>query len=103
MDLLEIMERVGSRQTNKVKAYVEDALTEIAELIPERTTYLVYNIVAGQRFYDLPANYINLLGVYRHYATSNNRNQYVRIGSINNLDLHETGTTALSSTEIIII
>lgn len=104
MTLLEVMERVGSRQTNKIIAYVTDAMTEIAEILPEKTTYQTYNVVANQKLYSMPNNMIRLLGVYRKYDSNG---KYIRIGYVTNLDIFEnvSGSTAADSQaqEIVVI
>ena len=103
MTLLEIMERVGSRRPEYVKALVNDALEEIADLIPERTTGEFINVVADQRFYNLPTAAIRVLGVYARYDSDG---RYVRIPGVSNIIL-EKPTTATSSSvsdvEIIVV
>ena len=70
MTIQEIMERVGTKKANVVRAYVNDGLRELEGLIPENTTHVIYNISSGQKLYELPDNMVKILGVYRKYSTS---------------------------------
>jgi hypothetical protein len=90
------MERVGSRDSRKIIAYVKDALREVQHLIPEKTTHAKYNVVADQKTYALPANMISLLGVYRKYDDDG---KYIRIGHIQ----HKTLIDDLAEEEIIVL
>lgn len=102
MSLFEIMERVGSRQTNRVKAYIKAGLIEMQSIIPEKTTGQKYNVVSDQRLYSLPTNMIRLLDVYAKY---DDNGRYIRIPMINNMDIIEdaSSTAADSETDIIVV
>lgn len=102
MTILEIMERTGARDPGLVRAYVNDALQEVARIIPEKTTYLKYNVVSGTRFYTLPGNMEELLGVYRKYDS---QGRYKLIGRVLEINLEEPSTTvsASSSTDIVVV
>jgi len=105
--LLEVMERVGSKETNRVKAYLREAMTEIQTLIPETTTGSFVSVVADQRAYTLPAAMINLIGVYRKYDTDTDTSltKYIRIGEIHDLNLiqHDTSTAVSGPDDVIVI
>lgn len=102
LTILEIMERTGARDPGVVRAYVNDALQEIQRIIPDKTTYLKYNVVAGTRYYSLPSNMEELLTVYRKYDS---QGRYKQIGRVQNMNLEEPSTTvsATSSTDIVVI
>jgi hypothetical protein len=102
MTLQGLMERVGSRKANVIRAYVDDGLRELEGLIPERTTYQKYSIVADQMLYDYPTNMIRLLGVYRKWSTS--EDSYIRCGRVINLDLAQPlSSTATDNEQDIIV
>tara|TARA_R100000458_G_C8241825_1_gene220672 strand:- start:423 stop:701 length:279 start_codon:yes stop_codon:yes gene_type:complete len=63
MTVQEIMERVGSKDTSRVIAYIKDAINVIQSNYDENTATWKTNIVDGTRDYPLPANLIRLLSV----------------------------------------
>jgi len=89
MKVLEVMERLGIKETKKALVLIKEGLDEIQNLIPEKTTGELYNVVANQLLYSLPSNMIKLLGVYRKYETdtSTARVKYIRIGHVQHLDI----------------
>jgi len=104
LTLQEIMERVGSKQPNVIRAYVNDGLREIEGLIPEKTTYQMYNIVEGQKLYSMPNNMVTLLGVYRKYReNSTGTYSYILIPRVVNIDLTEPGSATAADAEVDII
>jgi len=106
MSLQEIMERVGSKEPSVIRAYVDDAFRELEGLIPEHTTYQMYNIVADQKLYAFPNNMVKILGVYRRYREdSSGTYSYIQIGRVANLNLTDAGsaTAADAETSIIVI
>ena len=63
MNILEIMERTGVRDTNLVIAYIRDAVNQMqsstdVEIATEKT-----NIVDGTRSYPVPVTMVGLLSV----------------------------------------
>jgi len=102
MTILEIMERTGAREPGLVRAYVNDALQEIQRIIPDKTTYSKYNVVANTRFYTLPANMEELLGVYRKYDS---QGRYIRIPRVADMVLEEpsSAVSAGDGQEIVVI
>lgn len=104
MNILEIMERTGARDFGVVKTLVNDALQEIQRIIPGRTTYTLVDVVAGTRFYTLPATMELLVDVKRKYDT---QGRYISIPRVVNVNLDEPATvaesTAISSTDIVVV
>jgi hypothetical protein len=63
MKMKELMERVGERRFNLVKAYAKDAITEIQQITKENMDSIKTDLVAGKSRYDLPPFMIRLGGV----------------------------------------
>ena len=63
MKVLEIMERVNSRDTNLVIAYIKDAIHQIQSSNEINTEVSKINIVKNIRDYDLPAGLISIKSV----------------------------------------
>jgi hypothetical protein len=97
MTILEIMERTGARDPNLVRAWINDALEDIQDLIPDKTTWQKINVVADTRFYTLPSDMIELLGVYRRFDS---QGRYIRIGRVQSLDIDEPTTSVSASTNV---
>lgn len=101
------MERVGDFDTGKIISYIADGLYEIGSIMPDKTSYATYSVVAGQRLYAMPNNCIKILGVYRKYNTDTDNSQitYIRIGRISHVDLidKQTSTAADNETDIVVI
>lgn len=97
--LLELMERVGSRDEKRILAYIREAFTEIEGLLPEKTTGEFYTVTADTRLYTLPSDMIQLLGVYRVYdsTASSGYKKYVLIPRVHNIDMLDVSTGASTS------
>ena len=63
MTMKELMERVGERRFNLVKAYVKDGIAEIEQITKENVDKLEADIVKDQKLYDIPPFMIKLLSV----------------------------------------
>ena len=63
MKILEVMERVNSRDTKLVLAYIKDAITQIQSSNEINTKVTKSNIVADTRDYDLPPGLIAIRSV----------------------------------------
>lgn len=104
MTILEVMERTGARDPELVRAYVNDALEEIQDMIPDKTTFIKLNVAADVRLYSFPSAMLELLGVYRRYDDAG---RYVRIGRVQNVEIEEPTSSvgSLSSvvTDIVVI
>ena len=103
MTILEVCERVGTEKANVVRTYIKDAFQEMAGLVPEQTTHIKYSIVAEQKYYDHPSDFIRPLGVYQRATTNND--QYVRIGRVTHINIFEPvdGSSVVAGEDVIII
>ena len=63
MTMKELMERVGERRFNLVRALAKDAITEIQQITKENMDTIKTDLVQGQSRYDLPYFMIRLGGV----------------------------------------
>ena len=63
MKVSELMERAGISQTGRAIAYIKDGLDEINMMGETHVTTQRINIVADQRFYDLPMDVIKVLDI----------------------------------------
>lgn len=63
MKVLELMERVGSTDTNLVIAWVKDAMNILQSNYTDSISTSKQNIVKNQRDYDLPAGYVRIHSV----------------------------------------
>jgi hypothetical protein len=97
------MERVGTEKANVVRTYINDAYQEMEGLIPEQTTHVKYSIVADQKYYDPPSDYIRVLGMYQKATTNNN--QFVKIGRVTHISIFEPvdGSSVVAGEDVIII
>lgn len=77
------MERVGSREPALIKALIKDAYVEMESLAPLTTGGSKISVISGTRDYALPAEMIDLLGVYQKYDENG---KYIAIPEIVNLD-----------------
>ncbi len=105
MTLLEIMERCRSREPERVKVFIRDALEEIQSILGHKTTGTTYSVVAGQKEYSLPGNMVKLLAVYQKY---DNDGKYIRIAMLRDEEITDgvgstTVSTSVSSTDIVVI
>jgi len=94
------MERTGSRDPGLVRAWVNDALEDIQDLIPDKTTFTKINVTADVRLYELPSNMIELLGVYRKFDS---QGRYVRIGRVQSLDIDQVDSTSIGEAVDIVV
>lgn len=100
--LQNLMERVGSKKEGLIREFANDALREIEGLIPEKTTYTLYSVVADQRLYSLPSG-VRILGVYRKYNTSTSPTSYIKISRVVGIDLTEATSSTAADAEVDII
>jgi len=61
--VLELMERVGSSDTELVIAWVKDAINVLQSNYTDSLTASKQNIVKNQRDYDLPVGFVSLHSV----------------------------------------
>jgi hypothetical protein len=61
MQVLEVMERVNSTQTNLVIKYIRNAFLELQETYYEKTKTSYISLVSGISDYNLPADYVALV------------------------------------------
>lgn len=101
--VLKIMEEVGSRQTKRICSYINDGLSEIAGLIPDKVERSTIDIVSGTRFYGLPSTMKNLLGVFQ--MLDSDENEYERIGIIQSVDVIQdsSASSTTSDDDIVVI
>ena len=81
MKLGKFMERVGSSETGKVLAYLEDGLEELNIISETHITISNLDIEKDKRFYPLPANYLQIKDV-RVKNQLNSKNEYRSIPRI---------------------
>ena len=63
MKVQEIMERAGMKNTGRAIAYIKDALEEMNLISETHIQTERIDIVANQRFYDLPDNMVKILDI----------------------------------------
>jgi len=63
MTVLEVMERIGVRDTARTIAYIKDALLNIKSNTQEEIVSEKQNIISGVRDYRLPADKIAIVGI----------------------------------------
>ena len=63
MKVKEVMERANIKETGRAIAYIKDALEEINMVSPTHVTTVRINIVANQRYYDLPFDMLKITDV----------------------------------------
>ncbi|MEA1999161.1 MAG: hypothetical protein U9N61_07565, partial [Euryarchaeota archaeon] len=61
MQVLEIMERVNSTQTNLIIKFIRNAFQELQEGYYEKTKTSYINLISGVSDYNLPADYVALV------------------------------------------
>lgn len=96
MTLLEIMERVGSREPELVKAYMKDALIEIAEKTDYTIKNALYNVDNSIKYYDLPSDCVELRSVYQKYTSDGTK--YIKIPYVLDASLELLGATDSTGT-----
>jgi hypothetical protein len=90
------MERVGSRNTKRILAYIRDGLLEIATETRDRTARATIDVEEDTLFYTWPTNMVNLLGVYRKYDDDGN---YIAIAEIQKNDLIKDASASSTTTD----
>ena len=75
MTVQEIMERVGMSQTGRAIAYIKDALEDMNTISETHTRSVKMDIVAGQRFYNIPKDVVKILDI-RCKNQLNSSNEY---------------------------
>ena len=83
MTMKELMERVGERRFNLVKALAKDAITEIEQITKENIDSIKTNLVKDQARYDLPPFMIRLGGVKIKDTSTNTYKPISRIWETN--------------------
>ena len=63
MTVQDIMDRSGITQTGRAVAYIKEALDEIALESPTHIKTVRLGIETGQRFYNLPYDFIRILDI----------------------------------------
>lgn len=102
--VIELMNRVNSRDEKKVLAYVKDALTEMAGYVPDTVERHIIDIVADTRLYTLPSDMVRLLNVYSKYETTSSDIRYAKIPyAIDYPLIDDVSSSALDSDDDIII
>ena len=81
MKLKKFMERVGSSETGRVLAYLEDGLEELNIISETHISVSNLDIEKDKRFYPLPANYLQIKDV-RAYNQRNSKGEYRSIPRI---------------------
>ena len=81
MTVLELMERVGVKDTGKAIAYLKDGLDELNVMSETHVNTSRIDIVEDQRFYSLPSNMIQLKSV-RCKNHLNNKDEYRAISRL---------------------
>jgi len=61
MQILEVLERVNSTQTNLVIKYIRNAFQELQESYYEKTKTSYINLISGVSDYNLPVDYVALV------------------------------------------
>lgn len=104
MKVLEVMERVGSRDVKKIVTYLKDGLLELQSYTPEKVERATIPVVSGTRLYSLPSNMVRLLGVYQN-NTDGTDNKYIRIANVISHDIIQdaSATEVSADADIIII
>ena len=83
MTMKELMERVGERRFNLVKALAKDAITEIEQITKENIDSIKTNLVKDQSRYDLPPFMIRLGSVKIKDTATNTYKHISRIWETN--------------------
>ncbi len=92
-NVLELMERVGSKETKKVLKYLADGFLRIETKIPDNTYTTYISIVIGDLYYDLPDGMVDLLNVRRLYDDSTSESRYVDIPRVINVPIMKKEAT----------
>ena len=60
MTVLELMERVGTKETTLALAWIKDAMHLIQSSTSERTKVVKYNVIDGERDYLIPQDLVSI-------------------------------------------
>ena len=93
INVLEIMERVGSKDTKKVLKYLSDGFLKIETKIPDNTYTTYISIASGTLYYSLPTGMVDLLHVRRLYDDSTSESRYVDIPRVINVPIMKKEST----------
>tara|TARA_R100001082_G_scaffold110699_1_gene91408 strand:- start:1108 stop:1389 length:282 start_codon:yes stop_codon:yes gene_type:complete len=63
MKVREIMEKAGIRETGRAISYIKDALDELNLISETHVETARYDIVEGQRFYDIPNEAVKIIDI----------------------------------------
>jgi len=101
--VLNIMEQVSSRNTGRIVEYINAGLSEIADLIPDKTDRSLIDVESGVRLYTTPSTAKKLLGVFQ--KADEDLDKYARIGIIQSLDViqDDAASTTTSDDDLIVI
>jgi len=97
ISVLKIMESVNSRNTKRIVSYINDGLSEIADLIPDKIDRSTIDVVSGTRLYNFPSNMKKLLGVYA--VLDSDADKYGKISRIQGIDLLQDDSTNTVTTD----
>lgn len=78
MKIQELMERVNSKETGRVIAYIKDGLEDLNMNFETHTMTEKIDITKDQRFYDIPNNTVKILEV-RALNHLNSKDEYRRV------------------------
>ena len=78
MKVLELMERVGIKETGRALAYIKDGLEEINLLHDTHVDVQRIDITKDKRFYDLPHDVVKILSI-RAKNHLNTKDEYRKI------------------------
>ena len=63
MTVLELMERVGTKETTLALAWIKDAVHLIQSSTSERTKVVKYNVIDGERDYLIPQDLVSIKSI----------------------------------------
>ena len=63
MTVLELMERVGTKETTLAIAWLKDAMHLIQSSTSERTKVVKYNVIDGERDYLIPQDLVSIKSI----------------------------------------
>ena len=78
MKIKELMERIGSKETGRVIAYIKDGLEEINMISETHITQQKIDVTANQRYYDIPDDFIRIIDI-KCKNHLNTKDEYRRI------------------------
>ena len=95
------MERTGMRVPERAYAYIKDGLLDLETRVPEKTKRHTLSVEANVRYYSLPSDMINLLGVYRKYDENG---RYIEIPRVQNINvMQDSGSSTATSEDDLIV